>query len=36
VRGYTVPEVEKMMNSIGSKDLEIKVEGDDIIAIWKK
>jgi hypothetical protein len=36
VRGYTVPEVDKMMNGIGFKDLEIRVEGEDIIAIGTK
>jgi len=36
VRGYTVPEVEKMMSSLGFKDYEIRIEGEDIIVIGRK
>lgn len=36
VRGYTVSEVDKIMNSVGFEDLKIMVEGDDIITIGTK
>ena len=36
VRGYTMPEVEKIMSSVGLVDLEIRLEEDDIIAIGRK
>ncbi|MEM2144386.1 MAG: hypothetical protein QW279_03425 [Candidatus Jordarchaeaceae archaeon] len=36
VRGYTVPEVEKMMNSAGFQDLEIRTEGKYITVVGRK
>lgn len=36
VRGYTVIEVEKMMNSVGFEEFGVRVEGEDIIAIGRK
>ncbi|MBC7099527.1 class I SAM-dependent methyltransferase [Candidatus Bipolaricaulota bacterium] len=36
VRCYTLPEVEKILSSIGFKDLEITTDGKNIIAIAKK
>lgn len=36
VRGYTEPEIRKMMSSAGFVDLEIRVEGRDIIANGRK
>jgi beta-lactam-binding protein with PASTA domain len=39
VRGYTVPEVEKIMNAVGFTNLEIRIEGDeaeDIVVVGTK
>ena len=39
VRGYTVPEVEKIMTSIGFADLDVRIEGkerEDIVVIGRK
>jgi hypothetical protein len=39
LEGYTVPEVEKIMNAVGFTNLEIRIEGDeaeDIVVVGTK